>query len=337
MNADTDALHVLGLYPTDCRPGRLDSLGSAGGFSGARFWQVWAPRGTLCLRRWPDGTSSDRLRWIHSVLNHVDRSGFHTIPLPLDTSAGESWVAHGRYLWDLSKWLPGKPEGAKRAGIARIEAALAALAQFHLAAATFPLAPPHHAWSPGIIKRHEKLAARMAGGLEQIASSIRPEVWSAGWTHTRQILELFPLVAPHVVGQLRTASRLETALQPCLRDIWSDHVLFVENEVTGIIDFGALRPESVAGDVARLLGSMACDDARSWEAGLASYEKLRPLSSIERSLVPIFDRSTVLLGGLNWIEWIYCEGRRFERLDLAAERLGQLLERLECLARSRIV
>ena len=48
-------------------------------------------------------------------------------------------------------------------------------------------------------------------------------------------------------------------MQPCLRDARPEHFLFVENVLTGLIDFGAMDFETVAGDLARLLGEWLPD------------------------------------------------------------------------------
>ncbi len=124
---------------------------------------------------------------------------------------------------------------------------------------------------------------------------------------------------------------LKVPLQPCIRDIWHDHVLFTGDRVSGLVDFGSLQPDNVATDIARLLGSLIGDDLAAWELGLAAYESLRPLSDDERWLVPVFDRTTVLMGGLQWLEWIYLEHKAFAdraaieaRLDQAIERAAQL-------------
>ena len=45
---------VLGRFGVSVSPGdRLEPLGNAGGFSGARFWRLERPHRPLCLRRWP--------------------------------------------------------------------------------------------------------------------------------------------------------------------------------------------------------------------------------------------------------------------------------------------
>jgi Ser/Thr protein kinase RdoA (MazF antagonist) len=111
-------------------------------------------------------------------------------------------------------------------------------------------------------------------------------------------------------------------------------VLFVGDEVSGIVDFGSMRPDNVATDVARLLGSLAGDDTQDWQSGLSAYQSVRPLSDDELSLVKAFDRSTVVLGGLQWLEWVYLDGRQFDNRAAVLERVDEFLRRLESLAQA---
>jgi hypothetical protein len=79
---------------------------------------------------------------------------------------------------------------------------------------------------------------------------------------------------------------------------------------------------------------MARDDEESWQRGLAAYESVRPLADDELALVSAFDRSTVLLGGLQWLEWIYLDGRRFNNPSAVLGRVDEFLGRLERLAQA---
>ena len=46
-------------------------------------------------------------------------------------------------------------------------------------------------------------------------------------------------------------------------------------------------------------------------------------------LIEVFDRSGVLLSPLYWIEWIFVDRRRFERMDAVLARLKELAGRLQ--------
>jgi Ser/Thr protein kinase RdoA (MazF antagonist) len=121
---------------------------------------------------------------------------------------------------------------------------------------------------------------------------------------------------------------MKLTLQPCLRDIWHDHVLFSEDRTTGLIDFGALREECVVGDVARLLGSLVRGDRGEWQTGLAAYRETRTLDGDELYLLEVFHATATLLAGMNWLRWIYLEKRTFDEPDRVLGRLDENIEQL---------
>ena len=67
-------------------------------------------------------------------------------------------------------------------------------------------------------------------------------------------------------------------------------------------------------------------------AGLAALATVRPLSPDEHRAVRVFDRSTVLLSGMNWLRWIALDGRTFDDRPRVLERLDENLSRMERLA-----
>src|SRR5262249_55697812 len=138
-------------------------------------------------------------------------------------------------------------------------------------------------------------------------------------------------VAP-VVDCAQVASSARVTNRACIRDIHREHVLFRENEVTGLIDFGAMQRDHIACDIARLLGSMASDDQELWQTGLSAYECVQPLSADERLLVSAYDEGGVLLSGMNWLKWVFIEDRQFDDRAGALKRFDQITCRLANLA-----
>ncbi|MEX2187939.1 MAG: phosphotransferase, partial [Pirellulales bacterium] len=148
----------------------------------------------------------------------------------------------------------------------------------------------------------------------------------------RRWISVFPRAAAVAAPLLDEAASFQVALQPCLRDVWSDHILFSGDDVTGIVDLGAMRIESVAADVARLLGSMVGDDAALWQSGLASYEAVRPFDAQERRLAVAIDRGNVVLSGMLWLRWLLIDERHFDDVDAIIQRLRTGLGRLDAIA-----
>jgi Ser/Thr protein kinase RdoA (MazF antagonist) len=299
------------------------------------LWRLNSARGALCLRRWPAGyPTQEQLEFIQATLWHVDQEGFHRIPLPLETRHHHGFVRHDGHLWELTPWLPGAADYHQRPSPAKLHHALVALAKFHQAAATFPLPETGPTASPGLAQRFARLEDLLSGGLADLRSAIHPATWHELAPRGSRLIALAAKTAPKFLPILKSAARRCVTLQPCIRDIWQAHVLFVGDEVSGLVDFGSMRPENVAGDIARLLGSLAGDNWNDWQRGLAAYETVRPLSTDELALVAVFDRSTVLMGGLQWLEWIYLQGRLFSHRGAVLARIDEFLSRLENLSQT---
>lgn len=139
------------------------------------------------------------------------------------------------------------------------------------------------------------------------------------------------LLACHLPGlpkALRRWRTVDVPLSPCLCDIWHDHVLYVGDAVSGIIDYGSVKLDHVAVDLARLLGSLVGDDEHHWQIGLQAYRQLRPLSGAEEELARVLDRSGTLLALANWLVWLFHDGRRYDDADAVARRLTALVQRV---------
>lgn len=329
---DSDIRRVLDHYGEDMRSAIVRQHQSTG-FSGANIWRLETLRGPACLRRWPaEHPPSDRLEFIQAVLWHVDQEGFRLVPVPWETTTHAGYVDLGGHLWEVAPWLPGSADFHESCSPDKLAAAMVALARFHQAASSFPLPTRGPAPSPGILERRQRLETLRRGGVSRLAAAARNEDWPEAQARAREIIRLFELTSADIAPLLDRASLVNVAIQPCIRDVWHDHILFQGDVVSGMIDFGAMRPESVATDIARLLGSLVEDDQAQWRSGIAAYESVRPLSTDELFLIEAFDRSAVTMSGLQWIEWIYGENRSFANQRSVIDRLDVILRRLRRLA-----
>jgi Ser/Thr protein kinase RdoA (MazF antagonist) len=226
--------------------------------------------------------------------------------------------------------MPGQANYDREPTDRKLRAALATLARFHLLAETARGQAGSYGPPPGILERRRLMQRLLSGEAQQIRQAVSENPSGlAGRAQT--VLEQFAHVAPRGAAMLDRAIA-PVDLQPCIRDIWHDHILYTGDEVTGIIDFGALRTDCVSGDIARLLGSLVGDCAEGWAVGLDAYSRVRPLSRQECQLVETLDATNVILSGMNWLRWIYLENRRFEDISPIVVRLDLLIARLEHLA-----
>jgi Ser/Thr protein kinase RdoA (MazF antagonist) len=273
-------------------------------------------------------------------LAETHSAGITQIPVPLRTADNSTFVACRHSIYQVEPWMPGVADYHQQPNPDRLAAMLICLAHWHQAATAFRPVGDEGDWfsqttaglSPGLADRHNQVRHWTPEALGHLRVKLRSSKWTEFVGLGERVLELFPRAARVVEGELRIARGMRVPLQPCLRDIWHDHLLLTGNEVTGLIDAHACRSDSVATDLSRLLGSLVGDDRSAWDVGLRAYQQVRPLSLEEQALVAVFDRSAVLLGGLVWLTWHCLDGRIFENPQQVCQRLSWIVGRLEHLA-----
>ena len=125
-------------------------------------------------------------------------------------------------------------------------------------------------------------------------------------------------------------------MQPVLRDVWNDHVLFLDDgRLVGFIDYHAAGRDTPATDLARLLGSWDAPAApsegqwlRPWRQALDAYEAVRPLEPGERALIPWLHATGVICGLDNWFRWLITEQREFADRSTVLSRIARLIAAL---------
>lgn len=309
-----------------------------GGLSGARLWRLRTPAGEYGLRRWPEGQlDGGRLTFLHFLLRHAAKHGAPPVPVPVRTVDGGTFVTFDGTYWQLEPWLPGSPDVEGASSLHRLTGAAEALAGFHRAVVDYPAPEERRGPSSAMRQRLQLWTEARDGGIEAIrrgltgggvrddALAVRTAEAAAWYLHdfeTRQT-RLGPAVA--------AAAERSLALQPVLRDVTREHVLFVGDEVSGLVDFGSTAVDHPAVDLARWLGSYVGDDEVLRSTALDAYRRVAPTIDDDpefASLVDLFDRSGIWLAAYRWLRWIYVDGRRFENSELAAARIAVLLRRL---------
>ncbi len=315
----------------------MQSLGLQGGFSGAIVWRVSTPDQELCLRRWPQiHPTMDGLSSIHGLLQHIGQAGFRLAPVPLPTLNGNTFFLNEDHLWELAPWMPGEASYRQQPSSEKLVAAMATLADFHHAAATYRFAEngARMAPSPGLMQRLSTLQGLQQGELERLWKETRAAEASDLRELAFELLEGIDRPLADVANQLEAIAAVPLPLQWCLRDVRHDHLLFTGDQVTGLIDFGAVAVESVACDLSRLVGSMVNDRANDWKMALAAYEQRRQLSIDEHRAIAGFDAGGTICSAANWVRWLFVEGRSFPQIHALHDQLIWLRDRLASL-RSR--
>ncbi len=326
---------VAGNYAQQADVRRVEFLGAAGGFSGALFWRLHTGDSRWCLRAWaPEHPTPERLAWIHDVLQHVSSNGCAVVPVPVPTICGPRFVSWRGRLWELAAWLPGEADYHQHPERSKLRAAAATLARFHAAASSMPACPVTIGPARGLQSRTQFMHELAGGLLSQLRRAVSRAGDRGAATATR-IFAVYEQCQAAVARDLSDALPLPVRNHACLRDVWHDHILFQDGRVSGLVDFGAMNVDCAAADLSRMLGSLVRDDELAWREGLAAYEAVRPLTANERRLTRVYDATSVLLSGFNWLRWLYLDRRQFESPDQVQCRLEDIADRLAALARTR--
>jgi homoserine kinase type II len=319
---------VLSRYPTVFQPTHLEAVSNLGGFSGAFLFRIEAAGHPFALRAWPaQQPDPARLGFIHRLMKDARLAGLDFVPQVIAAADGSSFVEHGSRLWDLTQWLSGRADYHDSPTPTRLESACTALARLHAAWEKHTTTEPNTC--PAIARRLAAAAdwreIRHSGWQLRLDSNALDPVRTIAERAWHQLDRRIADV-PQV---LQTWMNCRWRLQACHCDPWHDNLLFVGDELSGLIDYGAAKIDQPAVDVARMLGSLAADDASAWQTGLQAYRKVRPFSDEEVELAIALDKTGTIIGAATWLRWLYEEKRTFEDRAAVAGRLSLLVERME--------
>jgi hypothetical protein len=274
-----------------------------------------------------------------------------TVPQsPSQQSPSQKSAVYG--FWQMEPWMRGKSVSGNELTQMRLHHAAHALCQFHTAAAEYSglRAASEYFYtglgvSPAVIRRLQIVEHLNGGRLQELTRSAAADTDSEYRQITLPVCETLKKFLPQLETQLRRLSVVSFALQPVLRDVWSAHVLFTGDEVTGLIDLSACGTDHIAVDLSRLQRSWFGNDTSGIASFIRQYEIWRRLTRDEQLLLKTLDACTVILSPVTWLQRIYpddahgisqgdgpSQGQTAPRLnvrtDAVLQRLRQLKETL---------
>jgi homoserine kinase type II len=294
------------------------------GFSGALVWRGEDAAGqpVLALKAWPPGgMPRERLEQIHGWMREA--AGLEFVPRVLATTASESVLEYGGRLWDLGTWMPGTADFRDHPSPARLAAACTALARLHRTWAHHRRIVPE---CPGIRRRlrllddWESIRSGIGSGLNRF----HPDLAEAVCRGIEVLLRHAGPARAVLEGRLPTP----VTLQPCLCDIWHDHLLFAGDVVSGVIDYGAMKEDHIAVDLARLLGDLVGDDDAAFGAGLAAYARAGGMLDVPVEFVRELDRTGALCGLAFWLQRLTERNANFDQARIGT-RIATFCSRFE--------
>jgi homoserine kinase type II len=242
------------------------------------------------------------------------------VPAILRTLDGPSFVAESNRLWDATHWMPGSPR--KQPDAREVEMAAAAIAELHGAWRTESVIAP----CPGVLNRLRLMREWLSWPSEMVPSTHS----GTGLADVlRRVEVVLARAVPPALRALEPWEHVPVSCQPCLRDLRGDHVLFTEDRVTGIIDFGAMAVDHPAVDLARLLGDYAEVRDDFFALGLNAYREAGGELETTQEFLAELARTGALGSAINWLRRL--KGNEVANLDAGAveARLSRLLRRIE--------
>ncbi|MFK8112187.1 MAG: phosphotransferase enzyme family protein [Rubripirellula sp.] len=318
-----DALHPLGVVSAKAVPQ---------GLSGAQIFRCEMPSGVqAALKCAAPGTKRRRLEEVQRVVFFAKGMGCRLVPTIYRVGDRSVW-ADGQSIWELLEWMPGVPLPAEPSSnrLEHVHRGAAAIADFHrsvrdLGSQRVP--PPAVA---ARLKRIEVLDQRLPNAIRDAMHV--PALAEA----SRTIQANWEGVRLKMIRSLGQYADQPTEIQYVLRDVHREHILFTDDNPTGLIDFDAVRMDTPITDLARWAGSLSWGETPEsqdslWEAAMAGFFSHSPfkndseqcsISQMARALA----YATQWISLANWLVWIVLERREFPGgFATAATRIEELL------------
>ena len=326
------------LYKPENRPiaGKLQRL--SGGFSGADVYSFEALSGKYALRVWPANfTSPDRIQELGLLAEFLNHNVSIPVAGPLRNLQDQFSFGWNTRLAHIEPFLNGQPIDSESPPRTQMTSAMKFLAECHHACANY---------MPTVISQPRILQAGW-GYSESLQYRLRllnkqdDELKGSFRSHPNRLIidENFQqlidqlslqlqLWKPVVLQNLQMQAQQLRPVLPVFRDVWREHLLLVDGQVSGLIDINASSSDSVACDLTRYLGSVLGNDSEGWQAALEAYQTVRPLQPVEWDSLLTFDLSNLLLSSTGCLERYLSATEESVRTSLLA-RLQCYLHRLK--------
>lgn len=322
-----------------------------GGFSGAEVFCVIGVDGErYALRRWPVGTDRLRIDTLHRVIAALRKAGLSQIARVCQPVATQSACRFGAIsphsstlqcdsgrLWHAETWCIGTADFHDQPTPAKAKAVGSLLARAHLALRQLDnvqLQQSHTAFqprrgpAPSVIER-AALARRWEKRVRE--ERLHASAPIIGDQAVADVVRTIALKLPGISEDLNCEAEVVSDRLPiCLRDLWSDSVLWMDGQISGLIDLSAARVDHPAGDIARLFGSLFLNHRELWDSALDEYHSILPFLPADHRLIRLYVDSEVVLSTFAWVERLFLTPQQVTSEQAAAmrSRLNHYCERV---------
>jgi hypothetical protein len=325
---------------------------TGGGFSGATIYRVTSgDQQQYAVRCTPLDLSlaKERLQVLHQLLFRMQQAGLQTVAVPLRhcltrdiwqpeqrannieaTSVSETMLQLHGNVWQMEPWLPGEAV-LHSPTTAQLRSALQKLSEFHRSAAAQIRPEPVNDWftvamqnSPGVLRRRGISRELSSGLLNEFRRRFMEESDPEFRELALRVCSVLDRWLPWLSSRLENLAQCQFRLQPVIRDLWSAHVLFADDEVSGLIDLSSMSTDHVCFDISRLFRSWFGASRDRLHEAVGEFAKVGPLDSAERQLLQGVDAATVLLSPVTWLRRRLTEGNSLPADITIITRLNEL-------------
>lgn len=295
----------------DCglAPGVARWTPASGGLSDASVWRLEEGGQPLAVRYWGESIEPPRVQRIAQLLQNSHQAGLSFVAAPI----GEPIRDDSDGLWEIAPWKPGTPLAETGVGL---EAAVAGLAQWHAVASDLS-----EAFMPSMAMRDrlDRLVAIAASSPTRLDRRVATQ-----WPELEAISPRLQRAAEHAAVSLRSIDWSQTTNQIIHGDARPEHFLLENGELTGLIDFGAMRRDTPWADLARLAGELG--PGRIDE--VATLYEVASGQPVDRAAITALDLAGAVLSLANWTRWLSDPSRRWPDPESVRQRLRSVSARL---------
>ena len=127
------------------------------------------------------------------------------------------------------------------------------------------------------------------------------------------------------VGSLLGSPNPSVKVQCCWGDARRENILFNGNEITGFIDYCAMRKDCREVDVSRMISSFAGDDYLMWTKALNAYSESAPINYLVCRKLDILGTIVSLY---RWLKW-FQNPMPHEMINPGIQRCTDIFRRVE--------
>jgi homoserine kinase type II len=236
-------------------------------------YSVKTTQGDFILTLYEKRVDPADLPWFLGLMEHLARRKL-TCPQPVRARDGEALrVLSGRHA-AITTFLPGV--WPRRVRVEHCGPVGRALAELHVAGSDYPHRRVNALGAPGWRPLLDRCEAR--------ADEVQPTLAAELNTALTQILAAWPSALPE--GHIHA-------------DLFPDNVFFLDDHLSGLIDFYFAATDFLAYDVAVCLNAWCFEADFSFNvtkgrALLRAYQAIRPLSAEERAALPVLCRGAAI-------------------------------------------